>query len=254
MSNSKFEFLEQFAAVSKHGRLYRCKMTVEDLGVRDDIILAASGEAAGVPLYNLCDMPNTEPPMKIHIYAASNIGMAVRLRGVRLNTWWTMVEQQGQPVMVPSFSERESIERALEWTPPTGCVVYMVVRNSTPYLIAIGQHPTKLNWRAMRIPLPNIYADARICMGREFAPPSEGSYVQRLRVYLDHFHMSRWNTDLLAGDGDGNRAESSRRLVRFSLDGKCLPPLNNWYEDAKEVSHSSYNWLVAMAQARGEAP
>lgn len=233
----------------------RLHLQLEDLGPRDDLLLKAAGEAAGVPIHNLCNLPNSEPALPIHFYAAAQPGMAVKLPSIRLNTYWTSVLQSDQPIIVPAFNPSQAIDRSLDWTPPDNCAIYIVVRGGTPYLIALGVHPTKGHWMAIRLDLPNLYDDARICMGNEWRPPEGGSYVERLRKYVDSVYTSRWNNHLMGGPGDTtNRWDTSKKLVRFSPDGKVLPPLVPWYECGKEVSSAQYNWLVAMAQNMGKAP
>lgn len=250
--NSKFDALERCVILSSDGRMMRLNTTLIDMGPRDDLLLAASGEAAGVPLYHMCDMPGTTPPMKVHVYAASNIGMAVRLNSLRFNTAWELEDDSGVSVMVPTFGNAGAgINLALDWIPPADCALYLVVRSGTPYLIALHRKVDgDKHWRAIRLDVPNVYADGRICMGRNWAPPESGAYVERLRAYLDSLHSSTWNTDLLDG-----RQTVSKQLIRFNAGtGECLPPKVEWWKCGAVVSGSSFNWLTTMAQSRRAAP
>lgn len=140
-------------------------------------------------------------------------------------------------IAVPTF-QKEGSTVELQWNPPADCqlvyVLYCPPDNGAP------KNPKRI-WAAsvshlfafhrarpecFRLPLPNLFADCRICTGTgDYA----GKTMQDLfLVALDNFQQAQWNSDLLDGDnrqGIAPRREEMKTLFRFRPTGSGFEPL-----------------------------
>jgi hypothetical protein len=84
-----------------------------------------------------------------------------------------------------------------------------------------------------RLPLPNVYNDARVCMGS--ITIEEPTLLSAFTRALEHFHESPWNADLLT-----DQAGAAERLFRFPIDPEApafAPSPDHIKDTCTMVSH-----------------
>ncbi len=116
-------------------------------------------------------------------------------------------------VMVPDFKGGNADpEFVLNWTPPDSMRLYLLMNFGLPlkvdvqFLVAVDK-----DGRFYRLPLSNLYEDARLCHG---AYENVGStLIDAVSKAWVQFHKSRWQSDL-ANRGNESVAYS-KKLFRF---------------------------------------
>jgi hypothetical protein len=250
--------LDRCVAIGPDGRMYSLSLALRDLGVRNDLLQQAANKT-GTPLRNVFKIGGGLP---VHMLASGDPVYAVRLPFLRLNTSWGMDENSAEPVLVPKFVPGPgTVEHQFDWVPMPGCAAYFVTRLGTdPYLsfISPGGPGREGNFFSYRLPLSNLFDDGRICMGDGWSSSDclieyeagRISAEQYLEQALAHFSGARWNSHLT----DGRRTEAAR-MVRFTPDGKQLPPsAADWRPLCKQIAGSGYNWVVELAHNLGDVP
>jgi hypothetical protein len=254
MSADLFKALNNCVIVSPEGEFFRFNSSISRVGIRDDLLLKAAGEAAGVPIADFHHLAIDGDRCPVHLYSSAQPAIAVRIKSIRLNTRWTVtVDESGNPIIVPIFSTNQGIERTLVWRLPEDGAFYFVTRQNIQYFVGIGARDGK--FEARRLDLPNIFDEGKICMGpswveseREFAAGKK-SKVEMFAHSLNWWSMTVWNTHLM----DEGKIRSAQELIRFAPDGAQRPIKtgDSWLDHSKLVAHSAYNWLVALHAARG---
>ena len=194
--------------------------------------------------------------------------VAERISKLFLRTLFQVKEIDGAPTLVPVFFKRSGVDTSellqltSEWTPPGDMGLYFVslmnvigVRDLTHicYLAAFDLDQSRRPGNYI-LPLPNIYNDAKVCMGERWKTGSEGQITQAhrdTRSTLDRhgfamklFDASSWNADLL----DEDRASKATGLFRFSGDGKQISASNDWTQFCARVGNDAFGWVYPFAK------
>lgn len=138
-----------------------------------------------------------------------------------------------RPVVYPSFTGRDA-SLNLTWTPPPGLVPILVTGKATNvYLFLLDTSPSLDEApnipRTYRLPVGNVFADGRICMGADWPPTYESTKMERecggpftMAQKADEvFSRSPWNGDLMSSLGDVTVSDSlwnrARRCFRWTI-------------------------------------
>lgn len=147
-----------------------------------------------------------------------NIGMCLRKNSVAFTVRMGVLPMRAaftmaDGVMVPDFKGGNADpEFVLNWTPPDSMRLYLLMNFGLPlkvdvqFLVAVDK-----DGRFYRLPLSNLYEDARLCHG---AYENVGStLIDAVSKAWVQFHKSRWQSDL-ANRGNESVAYS-KKLFRF---------------------------------------
>ena len=182
----------------------------------------------------------------------------VELKQLVMRTHW-VVTRDTPPILLPSWSSQNGSHQITHhWAPPPEVRLYFTAglilidgywawEADHAYLLARVQGRTG----AFKPPLPNIFDDGRICMGRDVPVPERNSSTRPVFALvedlLNHFYASTWNADLL--NTIPEREVVSRALFGYNLDNKQLPigPMTTWIRGFVGVSNNRYNDLPLEA-------
>lgn len=191
--------------------------------------------AAGLPtnINNAFMLPNAKA---VHIQTRSDVITAwTELGKVLLSTVYTAnrdgsVHPLFKPKPVTSPPEHEA---TMEWVPAHARMrlFFVTVFNQGGGLYAwkssylIAKHPQRKE--IFRPPLPNIFNDARLCMGNSYV----GGGICLADAFLhslNHINQSKWNSDAMEGMDEA----CMKALYTFNKDGKQVPTDSEykWYE------------------------
>jgi hypothetical protein len=165
-----------------------------------------------------------------------------------------MVDVSEKVCLVPVWQQGKpkAQEMKLTWATPENMRLFVVLYwecgnkdinsvNPTPYLVALA--PSK---RTYLLPLPNLYGDCRICLGRAGEVPhwkQLGGMVPQLNKATEILQNTSWNTDLLR-----STPEETQKMFRFDADGKQMAIQNNWWTLCQTVNLGPYEFLGRLEQ------
>ena len=151
----------------------------------------------------------------------------------------TFAKQEGE-VLYPTFTILSGdVERSMRWTAPEGMRLFMAVKASPDeearkwrhiesYFFAKSDAADRAGF--YRIPLPNLYADGRICLGRNY-DGSAANLIGVLKKSLAQLNESSWNTDLIPV------MDRCRELFRFNPSTlQSLPPVGPWENSCTRIN------------------
>jgi len=173
----------------------------------------------------------------------SDVVATIDIPAIPLTTTYDVVGGK----LVPTFQNGSNATRLrLVWTPPTGMRVVLVMAMTKSetgwsivrdrhYLLAVDTTKTVPGW--FRLPLPNTYADAQICMGTYcYEHPTIAAAVSAgVAQFLD----SPWNSDLMGDRGNTH--------ALFSFDAKtnnAAPPDQAWTGICSRVNNVLFERIV----------
>jgi hypothetical protein len=90
-----------------------------------------------------------------------------------------------------------------------------------------------------RMPLGNIYTDARLCMGGRHPGPKD-TPLELWQACAAHVNASPWNADLIPD------LARTRQLFRFGINQQALPLPENWHEHCIRVSNTTLEALFCQ--------
>lgn len=186
-------------------------------------------------------------------FSANGISAARRLDKLALHTFYRpIVDVSERSCLVPVWQQGRPIasEMKFDWIPPENMKLYLVLYwecgqnpvttvEPLPYLVALSSEK-----RTYLLPIPNLYADCRICLGRNpgrFAPL--GGIVPQLDKVMQILQTTSWNTDLLR-----NITRQTQAMFRFDANGIQLPIVGNWVNDrlCEQVNMAQYEFLAKL--------
>ncbi len=168
--------------------------------------------AADTPLKTNCLMSAAILPESAGI---GNIGMCIKRTNVsftvRVGTLpmrTTFMMKNG--FMVPEFKADVETEFCMNWVVPDDMRLYFIanfisMKADVQFLVAVDKAG-----RFYRLPLSNLYEDARICHGEYTATGT--TMIDLLSKAWSQFHKSRWNSHLTT---EKNIEANSQQLFRF---------------------------------------
>jgi hypothetical protein len=189
------------------------------------------------PVHDVFNLPNWGT---VH----ANVGLndtlwSVPLDRIPLHARFKLINQ----VMVPMFASSTDIEMPLVWKVPVSVkVVFGVLTKAVDGFVSVEG-----NWlfacdqdkRGLRLPLPNLHDDCRICTG-QFEGEQETA-LECVKASLDQFAVSKWNSDLM------RTIEQSQKFFRFLPTKDTFEPLpvqGEWTSLCNKVSTALYERVV----------
>ena len=212
------------------------------------------------PLLNhvLASQPQVIPlSISDRIYVGFHQGIRYLLAALpflRFNVSYTILSAAQPDIMVPVWRGLEekapfpAVRVNLTWTPPEGCIPWMIFDGDAWYLIATVAtlEADGASKRYMRkLPVGNLYSDAKLCMGDAYRPlchmgqdPKIGlvdlvTFVKASREFLEE---STWNGDLVTNA----RMPASDAIFRWKLEGKetvgIVPDTKTFLDSTREIA------------------
>jgi hypothetical protein len=103
------------------------------------------------------------------------------------------------------------------------------------YLVALA-----MNKRTYLLPIPNLYEDGRVCLGRENINwAALGGIMPQMNRATEILQQTSWNTDLLR-----DCSKQTQAIFRFDPDGKQLPVEGTWIDHCRIINLSPYEFLA----------
>ncbi len=169
------------------------------------------------------------------------------LRRLYIRAPWKVITDK--QYMVPVFNSSSDPVMTMEWSPPVGCFLKLVMRSMT---YADKNKPVCMNgvWfcavddkgTMYRLPLPNVHDDASVCTGHN------ESYHPTIMLGLDHvidtFCQSRYNADLW------RNVEYTQAFFRMKPEGTGFTtvPLDGlaqaWIPYCQKISNAIQSYIV----------
>lgn len=159
---------------------------------------------------------------------------SVLLKRLTLDTCFSQVGD----FLVPTF-ERGGMRLKLDWEAPSDMQLRFAAlchpswTATECFLFARGPQPG-----FVKLPLPNIYDDGRVCMGDEVRGTIRGDTLAAcFKAALESFRSTSWNTDL------NNHGASVRALFRWKSDRTPVPAPADWRRFCQTVSRQEMEEL-----------
>lgn len=192
------------------------------------------------------ELPGADGPVDI-TRSRDRIYLSIGLPTLRLFTFFRVnpaTPDVGGGLFEPVFhTAPDALRMDLSWPIPPTMDLRLIVhaqRESDRYTFysayLAASHAARPGF--FRLPLPNIYDDARVCMGNEFGSPVLPSLSAIAAAALTQFNAASWNTDLLSAVS----ADNAKLLFRFNPEGgnQPVPPpggWDTWDSHCERVSH-----------------
>ncbi len=172
------------------------------------------------------------------------ICFTVRMASIPMRTPFTM--KHG--VMVPQFKADGDTEFNMTWKVPENMRLYFMAnfvnnKPDTQFMVAVDPPG-----RTYRLPLSNLYEDARLCHGTY--PATGSTLIDMLCKAWEQFHKSRWQSHLM--DKAPAIEANSQKLFRFKPsegDGFEQQPIvegNTWESLSQRVSTAFINENIVV--------
>lgn len=198
-------------------------------------------------------LPDFNLPVHMLI-SGSNLTHLVRLPSFKLSTYYTIRTgpRGGSPAMVPVFkADGGAIRLTPDWTPPSDMALFFLSHftfssgywaYSQSSLVAISL--TKNVNGIFKLPLPNVYANCKLCLGREANETHNDAQMLTSVVFaksLAIFQNSNWNTDMISE----NNLEVTEAMFRFSAeDNKTqLPVMKEWAQSCIKANNNLFTGI-----------
>lgn len=224
---------ENFYAIRKEG-IYRGNISWQHICMSTDMIKDMIPKlSTTVPLVVAGVDQHGPLSMMINKEYVSLYG---RLNYLVIDTWWD-VDSEG--ILTPNFSKRGN-RLSFKWTTPTSMTLafmcqYTLADNAfyAPYLVALNK-----DGQFHRLPFSNIYDNGGVCLISGGYVPKDKTLQGKYEEVLTVMNTNPWAGDLLKNTDIANAA----KLVRFTADGKVLPPTaRDWTKCCFLVSNEYTN-------------
>lgn len=172
--------------------------------------------------------------------------MATELPHINLRTFFTLMKVGAQEVgLVPVFRPGPMVtEQTFKFYPAPDMKIFIVTDHPfedgamTNGSVMMGVLDIR-DRKTYLLPLTNVFADSRVCMG-QFAPGAAKG-----KAYHDHavefFNSTPFNDHLL--DDGWNKLNDAQALFRFKPDGVQIPT-PDWRKHCKLVGNTKVEWLL----------
>lgn len=208
-----------------------------------EAILAEAASGVGI------DMPSifgTADKTIAHMRVTRNLVTVYAMqRGLNMNTVWRPYADSKLCYPHGFKDGPADFGATYYWTKPESMALFIIQQfkyiggawaAGETYLIATR----KGDGAYYRLPMTNIYEEARVCMG---AWKLEGKTFQQWYDHaVKHLANSPWNCDLR----DQSRTEDMQAIFSFKLDGTQAPVPEDWHKHCKKVNHAAYSEFKGM--------
>lgn len=231
----------------------RITMTREYLGTQSSVLASL---ASSVLTMNLNVGKIRAHPYPVHLAMRAGETIAfTRVEELKFTTFYRPVEQNR---CVPCWAQAQSADFSASFIWKPGIPIWFVCVFLPPDTTKIGMESLPAGMLkqgfllavnpqlagAWRLPISNLYPDAKICWAVGGAPyygplPKEGTLCERLGKCLNYLNESRWNGHL----GEHHNPDDTNAILNFTLEGETIPPHKNWTNHCKRVSSAYFNDL-----------
>lgn len=167
---------------------------------------------------------------------ASLVVAGVDIKSLNINARCRMIGDAMVPVFV---SNGDGVQLNCKWTPPEGCLLRVAISTKLDGLVRtikevflFARSASSTPGGFFRLPLPNTFADGRMCMGNTFRFTVPSGTVEGLLAHaINHLNVSPWGTDMMP--------EESRLRAMFRFDPSTLnnlPITGTWHELCQRCS------------------
>lgn len=180
------------------------------------------------------------------VLSVSQVGVSLSrdIDHLSIHTFYRPVKDINDKVILVPVFQQPGAEMNFRWEPPGSMKLYVIcfwestfiINGAAPKIYLVAKDTTTR--KTFLLPLPNLYEDARICLGNELEDFIGKSGVDQLGLAIAKLQTAKWNTDLLRSVH--HEVES---LFRFDPDGKQLPPAAPWTTACRAVNHHAYQYL-----------
>lgn len=198
------------------------------------------------------------PAGKVHMCLSNKLFTLITpLKEIPLLTYWTVVkppDKRTKAWIAPTFVNNASSFRASPvWCPPKDMRLFIMSHYNMPEglprwarssLVAVSTDPE--NKRHYKLPLPNIFANCKLCLGRDIVPLVSAEIIalplaDQMQKSIEMFTAGEWNTDLL----NENDPAVTNAVFRFSADDNKtqLDVPTEWPSLLVSVSNSDFNGI-----------
>lgn len=217
--------------LNEDGTLSRRKIIEENIEVSEAVINAMN-KGVFLRTRNTFVIPEVGP---VHLTVADFVYATIPLNRIPLKAPYSFIDG----VLMPSFSSEKEPVMPMKWITPDSMRLVMLV------MLAAGT--IKDQWliaydgsdRAYRLPLGNLYDDAKLCNGE--MTKTHASTFDAVKAELEQFEKGQWNGDL------NNQAEQTKKLFRFKPLNDTfeqLPPLADWTELSIKVAPTILKYVI----------
>jgi hypothetical protein len=227
------------------GKFYRQQLIVSQIADQDVILASVSGTVpVDFPRVFTGSHGNTVGLQK----KSANFFIYTELNEVKLNTvFWPM--QNGQIIPVGSVSDgmTGTFKASFKWVIPKSQFRLFLVtmwavtpsRSCGGFMASyvVMSDPIKKDF--FRPPLPNLYADGKLCHG-SYASINRDTMQEQFEDFFKHFNDSPWNADLAQHSGGIDKVSS---VISFDADGKSMAPHNDWRSNVTRINNNNYSDL-----------
>jgi hypothetical protein len=231
----------RFYAIEFDG-IHRITINDEYIGTQSELLRALSKSAP--------KMVKGVLPEGIHLeVSAEGMAMATMVHELNFNTFFRPIVDVNEKVNLVPVWRPPGSEMKFKWIPPKGMLLYFVMYwggdddptrcEPIPYLVAVNP----LNKRIYLLPIPNLYDDGRICLGRDIVfsgVPAMTQLEKGVKILMD----SRWNGDLLRLDDE----HKTHELFRWDSNGKQVltDRAKDWPNLCTIINSSVYRFVAGL--------
>lgn len=213
------------------GRFARLDISVTDLGPQDEILKRIS-QSLPTSMLNAFVLPGGK---MAHVQVKGDLIICwTEITSLRIATVWSI---GSDGTRYPVFKHRVETsppehEAAYDWAPLTAG---MRMFFASVFKFQEGRYVWNMSYlvckapkrkEIFRPPLPNIFSDARMCMGNDYSHSSP-CLADAFAHSLAHLDASKWNADAM----EGLTLDNMKALFSFK-DNKQVPPPKDykWFE------------------------
>ncbi len=237
---------ETYYKINPDGRIYRRTNVEVEVNIADEVLATLQ---SGVPtrVRAMFDSLSKNPVVKSNVVFKGN-NHAFVTSGLSELVIKAPFRMEGEYLM-PYFNSKEDPIMSIPWKNPADMWLYLCVSAnyipadpyrglwgfSQAYLFALGPIPSSGKPQPVyRLPLPNIYDDARICMGPGQSVAAQMTLHDLLKTTHQVLVASQWGVHFLKDKG------LTDQLFRFKplKDGfETIPPANaQWWKVCEKIA------------------
>lgn len=230
MSNNTTELI-----IKPNGRCLRREVLEYELNVNEQAIANATSQSPRI-MNHIFSHPERGT---VHLaMAGGSCFWTLNLQTLNMTAPFRVIEK----ILVPNFGSSEMI-LPMVWEVPRDMRLFLMIQStqsaSPATLINSWMFAMDSGKRFWRLPLPNIYDDCHLCLGK--FPVAYDTHQELVNATVAQFDKSQWNSDLLKS------LENTQLMFRFKPKDKTFvtePPEGKWTDWCIKVALAVQENLV----------
>jgi len=225
-------------------RAFRCTLTKDEFFITPQMLDQMTSEVVRKtpPLFNLVKRTEGNVGFCKFLTCGKQAFMVMDVLAIIFNVS-TSLEEDG--AIVPIFNGHEASRMNLRWQVPVDMSVKLGVCINTArdqltfghqYLCAYDP----LTWAAYKLPLGNLYGDARLCHGQSSGNFVFNNLADMALGVAELFKTSAWNADLISVE----ECEKCKKVFRWKPTNDSfeqLPSLQDWKANSTKIASRIVN-------------